>query len=223
MLDRSLFFEIHRQFNIERRALDPQRRIVFDDFSALALLKISAPLSVGAIAKEQLIWPSTMSRRVSRLVEIGLVSLEQSHLDRRVNLGALTPYGNELTVELCQAFLDNLIPGSSLDRLGLELADVVSIVARMGRVPMSASGLIAFCYGMRACPSMRVADIVNLTGLQQATVSMTLRSMEEQAMMGPILFGGARGDRPHCKGGLRYITQCGQAYADELLRMTDAL
>ena len=93
----------------------------------------------------------------------------------------------------------------------------------MGRVPMSASGLIAFCYGMRACPSMRVADIVNLTGLQQATVSMTLRSMEEQAMMEPILFGGARGDRPHCKGGLRYITQCGQAYADELLRMTDAL
>ena len=164
-----------------------------------------------------------MSRRVSRLVEIGLVSLEQSHRDRRVNLGALTPYGNELTVELCQAFLDNLIPGSSLDRLGLELADVVSIVARMGRVPMSASGLIAFCYGMRACPSMRVADIVNLTGLQQATVSMTLRSMEEQAMMEPILFGGARGDRPHCKGGLRYITQCGQAYADELLRMTDAL
>ncbi|MCI5449411.1 MAG: MarR family winged helix-turn-helix transcriptional regulator [Coriobacteriaceae bacterium] len=178
---------------------------------------------MGAIAKEQLIWPSTMSRRVSRLVEIGLVSLEQSHLDRRVNLGALTPYGNELTVELCQAFLDNLIPGSSLDRLGLELADVVSIVARMGRVPMSASGLIAFCYGMRACLSMRVADIVNLTGLQQATVSMTLRSMEEQAMMEPILFGGARGDRPHCKGGLRYITQCGQAYADELLRMTDAL
>lgn len=223
MLDRSLFFEIHRQFNIERRALDPQRRIVFDDFSALALLKISVPLSVGAIAKEQLIWPSTMSRRVSRLVEIGLVSLEQSHLDRRVNLGTLTPYGNELTVELCQAFLDNLIPGSSLDRLGLELADVVSIVARMGRVPMSASGLIAFCYGMRACPSMRVADIVNLTGLQQATVSMTLRSMEEQTMMEPILFGGARGDRPHCKGGLRYITQCGQAYADELLRMTDAL
>ena len=223
MLDRSLFFEIHRQFNVERRALDPQRRIVFDDLSALALLKISAPLSVGAIAEQQLIWPSTMSRRVSRLVEIGLVSLEQSHLDRRVNLSALTPYGDELTVGLCQAFLDNLIPGSSLDCLGLELADVVSIVARMGRVPMSASGLIAFCYGMRACPSMRVTDIVNLTGLQQATVSMTLRRMEEQEMMEPILFGGARGDRPHCKGGFRYITRYGRAYADELLRMTDAL
>ena len=217
MLDRSLFFEIHRQFNIERRALEPQRRIVFDDLSALALLKISAPLSVGAIAEQQLIWPSTMSRRVSRLVEIGLVSLEQSRLDRRVNLSALTPYGDELTVGLCQAFLDNLIPGSSLDRLGLELADVVSIVARMGRVP------IAFCYGMRACPGMRVADIVNLTGLQQATVSMTLGRMEEQEMMEPILFGGARGDRPHCKGGLRYITRYGRAYADELLRMTDAL
>lgn len=220
-MDRSLYFEIHRQFNIERQRLPADLRVVFDELSVMALLQLNVFMSVKEISQAQLVCSSTVSRRIAHLERGGFVSTFHLPGDKRLNYCALTPFGDRVVRAFYRAFLDNFVPGSTLDLMGLTTADIAALVSRMGRVPMPADNLILFCYVMRGSEAMKVRDMVNLTGMLQATVSMTLRRMESDGSMEPVRPGHLGSVRPHARLGLRYITRYGQRCGAELLRLVD--
>lgn len=222
-MDRNLYFELHRRFNEERQYLLPRFRIVFDELSLMAVLQQQTCLSVSELAKAQLVGSPTESRRACRLEEAGFVALFHPPCDRRLTHCCLTPFGQTSLMAFMREFHRGFPRGSSFERACPETASLVPVVASMGRVPMPADNLILFCYVMRSCESMTVSDIVELTGLQEGTVSMALRRMEQDGTMQVVSSSRSALSRPHCRLAQRNITHYGQRCGHELLRLVAEL
>lgn len=222
-MDRNLYFELHRRFNEERRYLLPRYRIVFDELSLMAILSQRTCLSVAELADLQLVGSSTESRRVCRLEEAGFVAAFHPPCDRRLTHCCLTPFGQTSLMAFLQEFQCGFPPGSSFARDFPDPESLIATVARMGRVPMPADNLILFCYVMRSCEAMTVSDIVELTGLQEGTASMTLRRMEQDGTMHVVSVSRSGRSRPHRPLAKRHITAFGQLCGQELLRLVAQL
>ncbi len=222
-MDRYLYFELHRRFNEERQYLLPRYRIVFDELSLMCILREQTCLSVSELAELQLVSSSTESRRVCRLEEAGFVALFHPPSDRRRTHCCLTPFGQTSQMAFLEEFHYGFPLGSSFARACPDAACLIPVVAAMGRVPMPADNLILFCYVMRSCEAMTVSDIVELTGLQEGTVSMALRRMEQDGTMDVVSLTRSALSRPHRRMAPRSITSYGQRCGQELLRMVAEL
>lgn len=222
-MDRNLYFELHRRFNEERQYLLPRYRIVFDELSLMCVLRQQTCLSVSELADTQLVSSSTESRRVQRLEEAGFVALFHPPCDRRLTHCCLTPFGQTSQMAFLEEFHYGFPAGSSFAQACPEPASLTPVVAAMGRVPMPADNLILFCYVMRSCEAMTVSDIVELTGLQEGTVSMALRRMEQDGTMHVVSVSRSTPSRPHRRLARRAITSYGRRCGQELLRMVAEL
>jgi DNA-binding MarR family transcriptional regulator len=124
------------------RHLDRARRTAFAthalepwEFDVLSALRRSGPpyqLSPGRLVTETMVTSGTMTNRVDRLTERGLVSREADPADRRGVLVTLTPAGRRAVdgaldelLEQERALLASL-PGESADAL----ADALRVLAR---------------------------------------------------------------------------------------------
>lgn len=222
-MERKLYFELHRQFNEERPNLMPLYRILFDELSMMAVLHAGTLMSVAEVAEAHRIGSSTASRRLARLAEADFVALFKLPQDKRSTHCCLTPFGQQSLMAFVREFHANFPKSSCFLRECPRPEDLLGVLAAMGRVPMPADNLILFCYTMRRCDSMSVRDIVYLTGLQEATVSMALRRMEYDGTMLPVQVERYGRTRPHGRLEGRRISRDGKRVGAELLQLVAEL
>lgn len=90
---------LHEQFarlTRQLRTIELPSGITPERLSALAVIEKRGPISVTALADNELVRPATMSRMVSALVEEGLVKRSEDKSDGRGVLVSTTPKGKRV-------------------------------------------------------------------------------------------------------------------------------
>ncbi|MCY7401730.1 MAG: MarR family transcriptional regulator [Nocardioides sp.] len=83
------------------------------------------PLSLSELSRRIELDPATLSRLLKRLETAGLVRRDRDPADERALAVALTPRGRELREQALA------VPGTVVDRLGLDLDDLMALHARL--------------------------------------------------------------------------------------------
>lgn len=86
------------------------------------------PLSVTELSRTLELDAGTLSRLLKRLESAGLVTRERNPADERSLAVGLTPQGRALREEALQ------VPGAVLERLGMDLDELIELRERLARV-----------------------------------------------------------------------------------------
>jgi DNA-binding MarR family transcriptional regulator len=126
---------LHEQFarlTRELRNLELPQGVTPERLSALAVIDRRGPISVTALADQELVRPATMSRMVSALVDEGLVKRNSDKNDGRGVLVTTTPKGRRIYQRAQEQRLRHF--AEALERLSDEqLAAMRSLTSQLER------------------------------------------------------------------------------------------
>jgi DNA-binding MarR family transcriptional regulator len=211
----NLFLEVRRCFNVARKEVPAESRIIFDELAVLCTLHDHKGLSSTQLAIEQGISCPTMTHRGAHLSQLGYVVRQPSTDDRRRLRCSLTRKGSNYVHRTAQAIIENARPEARLE--GSEPDDLIPVIAKMGSLPMTADSLALLCFAQVGATSMPVMRIVDATALLQPTVSMAILRMEEAGYVeGAEAVAGGR--RPMRRNTGCVLTRAGMDHARQLAR-----
>jgi DNA-binding MarR family transcriptional regulator len=135
---------LHEQFarlTRELRNLELPQGVTPERLSALAVIERRGPISVTALADEEMVRPATMSRMVSALVDEGLVKRNSDKSDGRGVLVTTTPKGRRIYQRAQEQRLRHF--AEALERLSDEqLAAMRSLTSQLERFTLMLDGKI---------------------------------------------------------------------------------
>lgn len=134
--------QLHEQFarlTRELRNLELPQGVTPERLSALAVIERRGPISVTALADQEMVRPATMSRMVSALVEEGLVKRNEDKDDGRGVLITTTPKGRRTYQRAQEQRLKHF--AEALDRLSDEqLAAMRNLTSQLERFSLMLGG-----------------------------------------------------------------------------------
>ena len=135
---------LHEQFarlTRELRNLELPQGVTPERLSALAVIERRGPISVTALAEQEMVRPATMSRMVSALVEEGLVKRNNDKDDGRGVLVTTTPKGRRVYQRAQEQRLRHF--AEALERLSDEqLSAMRSLTSQLERFTLLLDGKI---------------------------------------------------------------------------------
>lgn len=213
-MESNQYLEIRRCFNTIRQETASASRIIFDEFAILCTLHERKGLSATQIAAEQGISCPTMTHRSSHLAQLGFMTRQASNDDRRRLRCMLTRKGSTYVHRTIQAIIDASNEEAGLK--GMDPADLVPVVARMGSLPITADLLTLLCFAHAGVKSMPVMRIVEMTALLQPTVSMAVLRLEGSGCIERPDASPTVGRRPMRRGSGCVLTELGAQMAAEI-------
>ncbi len=204
------YMSIRRAYNIVRQNVPTQKRLTFSEFAILCRLSLSGgSLRTSDIADYQGSLRPTTTHRTKHLASLGLIMREKGEVDRRNVVCKITDGGEKILGELCALTCDAITPGYALSRIQPER--LYLYVDSMGTLPCLSGELVLLGLSMGESGTGSVSELVELLGLLQPTVSMSVSSLVEEGLV----------ERPNEQvenirvAPLR-LTELGKAAADEI-------
>lgn len=173
---------VRRAYNIVRQMVEPEERLTFEEFAILCHLgELDAPVKTSAIAEYQGALRPTMTHRTNHLEGLGLIERTEGPSDRRNVVCSISDAGRQRAHELAQLTCDQIPSGHALSRTTPER--VLKYVDAMGSFFCKAGDLVLLGLHTLDGQSATVMKLVDVLGLLQPTVSMSVASLANKNLV----------------------------------------
>lgn len=176
------YMSIRRAYNLVRQGIDTSQRLTFAEFAILCKLAASGGnLLTSEIAEYQSSLRPTTTHRTKHLADLGYIERSKGPNDKRNVVCTLTEAGEAQALELCENTRSRIGYGMSLSRVTAHR--VRNYITAMGSFNCMASDLLIL--GLYICDDhvSSVSGLVDLLGLLQPTVSMSVVALEKEGMV----------------------------------------
>lgn len=181
-MDLREFMSVRRAYNIVRQDSAAQDRLTFEEFAILCHLDfVGAPMKTSAIAEYQGALRPTMTHRTNHLAKLGLIERTSGDVDRRNVVCAISDAGRERAEHLSELTRSQIPSGRSLSRTSAER--IRKYVDAMGSFFCKAGDLVLLGLLSVEGGPLSIMQIVDLLGLLQPTVSMSVASLAESGLV----------------------------------------
>lgn len=210
------YLTVRKAYNLVRHEADARERLTFPEFAILCRLSnAGGSLKTSEIADYQGSLRPTMTHRTKHLSMLGFISRAKGQADRRNVVCELTDDGARCVEDLCAACCAMIKSGQPLSRVDAERMS--RYIDAMGAVTAKAGDLVMLGILTSEEGSASVTDLVELLGLLQPTVSMSVSSLVEEGLV----------TRAVSQSGVRssaiMLTEEGSAQAQDLAERIDEL
>lgn len=181
-MDLKEFMSVRRAYNTVRQMVEAKERLTFEEFAILCRLsEATEPVKTSAIAEYQGALRPTMTHRTNHLASLGLIERTEGEVDRRNVVCAISESGRERVAELAGLTRAQIPTGRALSRTSPER--IVKYVDAMGALFCKAGDLVLLGLYCSEEPSLTIMQIVDVLGLLQPTVSMSVSSLGERGLV----------------------------------------
>lgn len=215
-MDLREFMSVRRSYNIVRQSIDSSERLTFEEYAILCRLQVSeVPVKTSAIAEYQGALRPTMTHRTNHLARLGYIDRGEGDKDRRNVVCSITDAGREAVSRLSTLTRAEIQTGKSLSRTTPER--ICKYVDAMGAVFCKAGDLVLLGILTSEEGSLTIMELVEVLGLLQPTVSMSVSSLAELGLV----------DRVRTNGGQHTtsvsLTDAGRSRAEDFRAQIEAL
>ena len=175
------YISIRRSYNLVRQETPSSQRLTFEEFAILCKLEAEmSPLKTSQIASYQGSLRPTMTHRTNHLACLGFIDRHEGAVDSRNVECTISSAGRECVDSLLRQTCDHIATGQPLSRTSPER--LAMYVEAMGTVFCKAGDLVLLSLRM-SDNGATISGIVNMLGLLQPTVSMSVSSLEEVGLV----------------------------------------
>lgn len=177
-MDLREYMSVRRAYNVVRQKTSPDERLTFEEFAILChLVSVDAPMKTSDIAEYQGALRPTMTHRTNHLASLGLIDRAEGDLDRRNVVCAVSDEGRACAERLSELTRSQIPSGRSLSRTSAER--IRKYVDAMGSFFCKAGDLVLLGLLSADGEPLSIMQLVDLLGLLQPTVSMSVSSLVE--------------------------------------------
>ena len=181
-MDLREYMSIRRAYNHVRQESGASSRLTFEEFAILCRLEIvDAPLKTSAIAEYQGALRPTMTHRTNHLAKLGFIDRSEGMEDRRNIVCSISDDGRQHVRELAKRTCGRIPIGQPLARTSAER--ICKYVDAMGSVYCTAGELVLLALLMEQGEPCTVTHLVDVLGLLQPTVSMSITSFVDRGLV----------------------------------------
>lgn len=176
------YMSVRRAYNLVRQSMASGRRLTFEEFSILCKLDIAdEPIKTSNIAEYQGALRPTMTHRTNHLARLGLIDRGEGTTDHRNIVCAISEEGKAYVQELARRTCDSIPAGQPLARTSAER--ILKYVDSMGSVYCTAGDLVLLGLLEEAEGGCTIMRLVEILGLLQPTVSMSVSSLADAGLV----------------------------------------
>ena len=204
------YLAIRSAYNLVRQDMPTERRLTFVELAILCRMSVlGRAMNTSEIAEYQGALRPTMTHRTKHLSELGLISRTKGSSDRRNVVCEITEEGEAFVTEVCQLVCDVLHSGVVLSRTTSQR--ICRYIDAMGSITCMSGDLVLLGILQSTDGASTVSGLVNVLGLLQPTVSMSVAALEGEGMIERLR---------HNDGGGRTVdivlTERGSSYIKEI-------
>ena len=194
-MDLREYMSVRRAYNVVRQRAAAEERLTFEELAILChLIFADAPMKTSAIAEYQGALRPTMTHRTNHLARLGLIDRTEGSVDRRNVVCAISEAGRACVATLSERTRSQIPSGRSLSRTSAER--ICRYVDAMGSFFCRAGDLVLLGLISVEGEPQSITQLVDLLGLLQPTVSMSVSSLVEEGLVTRLR--GASGGRTAC-------------------------
>ena len=176
------YLAIRRAYNLVRQDMPADRRLTFVELAILCRMDVlGRPMNTSEIAEYQGALRPTMTHRTKHLSELGFMVRSKGSSDRRNVICETSDEGREFVEQTCRLICDILHAGNILSRT--TALRVARYVDAMGSLTCMSGDLVLLGILQSETGSRTVSDLVNVLGLLQPTVSMSVAALEGEGLV----------------------------------------
>ena len=176
------YLAIRRAYNLVRQDMPADRRLTFVELAILCRMDVlGRPMNTSEIAEYQGALRPTMTHRTKHLSELGFMVRSKGSSDRRNVICEISDEGREFVEQTCRLICDILHAGNILSRT--TALRVARYVDAMGSLTCMSGDLVLLGILQSETSSRTVSDLVNVLGLLQPTVSMSVAALEGEGLV----------------------------------------
>lgn len=176
------YLAIRRAYNLVRQDMPADRRLTFVELAILCRMDVlGRPMNTSEIAEYQGALRPTMTHRTKHLSELGFMVRSKGSSDRRNVICEISDEGREFVEQTCRLICDILHAGNILSRT--TALRVARYVDAMGSLTCMSGDLVLLGILQSETGSRTVSDLVNVLGLLQPTVSMSVAALEGEGLV----------------------------------------
>lgn len=176
------YLAIRRAYNLVRQDMPADRRLTFVELAILCRMDVlGRPMNTSEIAEYQGALRPTMTHRTKHLSELGFMVRSKGSSDRRNVICEISDEGREFVEQTCRLICDILHAGNILSRT--TALRVARYVDAMGSLTCMSGELVLLGILQSETGSRTVSDLVNVLGLLQPTVSMSVAALEGEGLV----------------------------------------
>ena len=176
------YLAIRRAYNLARQDMPADRRLTFVELAILCRMDVlGRPMNTSEIAEYQGALRPTMTHRTKHLSELGFMVRSKGSSDRRNVICEISDEGREFVEQTCRLICDILHAGNILSRT--TALRVARYVDAMGSLTCMSGELVLLGILQSETGSRTVSDLVNVLGLLQPTVSMSVAALEGEGLV----------------------------------------
>lgn len=176
------YMSVRRAYSLVRQEVEPEKRLTFAEFAILCRLDAAGgSLKTSDIADYQGSLRPTMTHRTKHLATLGLIERLKGDADRRNVVCRISEEGRAYIHDLCARTCGMIVSGHALSFITAER--MRKYVDAMGPLSCLSSDLILLGLLTAQDGSCAVTDLVELLGLLQPTVSMSVSSLEREGLV----------------------------------------
>ena len=184
------YMSVRRAYNLVRQEADTSRRLTFEEFAILCRLDVAdGPLKTSAIAEYQGALRPTMTHRTNHLAKLGFIDRGEGTVDRRNIVCEISEDGRAHVRKLAEETRGQIPAGQPLARTSAER--VRKYVDAMGSVYCTAGELVLLALYVEQDSPCTVTRLVELLGLLQPTVSMSVSSLIDKGLVAACFLADA--------------------------------
>ena len=181
-MDLKEFMSVRRAYNIVRQMVEPEGRLTFEEFAILCRLDAAdAPVKTSAIAEYQGALRPTMTHRTNHLAGLGYIERCEGENDRRNVVCVISDEGRKAAAHLAKLTCGQIPTGRALSRTSPDR--ICKYVDAMGSVFCKAGDLVLVGIYGAIGQTMTIMQLVELLGLLQPTVSMSVSSLVDEGLV----------------------------------------
>ena len=176
------YLAIRRAYNLVRQDMLADRRLTFVELAILCRMDVlGRPMNTSEITEYQGALRPTMTHRTKHLSELGFMVRSKGSSDRRNVICEISDEGREFVEQTCRLICDILHAGNILSRT--TALRVARYVDAMGSLTCMSGELVLLGILQSETGSRTVSDLVNVLGLLQPTVSMSVAALEGEGLV----------------------------------------
>lgn len=181
-MDLREYMSVRRAYNIVRQGCPSDERLTFEEYAILCRLDIAGvPMKTSAIAEYQGALRPTMTHRTNHLARLALIDRAEGDSDRRNVVCSISDEGRACVERLSELTRAQIPSGRSLSRTSAER--IRKYVDAMGSFFCKAGDLVLLGLLSTGGEPLTIMQLVDLLGLLQPTVSMSVASLVESGLV----------------------------------------
>lgn len=181
-MDLREYMSVRRAYNVVRQKVESDKRLTFEEFAILCRLSMAdTPLKTSAIAEYQSALRPTMTHRTNHLSGLGFIERGEGDTDRRNVVCGISEKGRAEVMRLAGLTRTQIPTGKALSRTSAER--ICKYADAMGSIFCKAGDLVLLGLYSAEADELTIMQLVDVLGLLQPTVSMSVSSLAEQGLV----------------------------------------